>query len=438
MPVPTVALDRSPAARYAAFFWLYIMVWLPGGFSGTALYNYLTDRGATTAATGDFDALVGLPWTVQLVWGPVIDRFQRSRMGRRRPWVIGAQLLAFLASLGLLAVADPAAELGLLALLFLVHGVCASVQDTAVDALAVTVVPDPERGRVTGFMRAGGLFGAGVGAAGGAVLLDRFGFRPAVLAMSGTLLALTLLTVFVLERPGDAPFPWSRPDEDREAAPPPELGVWAILTRALGGLLAPRSLVIFAAAAVAYLAANVSYKAFSNHLIRSAGWTHSDLSVLSGLLNTAVPMAVVLLVGLVVDRAGHRRMLLAVMVVIGVFLVGFNLLAAEWGRAGVPTAALVLWSLFDPLVSVTAMPLLMAICRRGVEGSQFTAYMSMVNLSDVAGRFVTGRALEVAAPATVGLACGAAVLAMAVVLAAVRPPDRPEPEPAAAPNDPAR
>lgn len=420
------SLCESRPLRYAVFFYLYIMVWLPGGFSGTALYNYLTAAGATPAQAGDLGAWAGVPWTVQLIWGPVIDRFQGSRMGRRRPWVLGAQVLAFLASLGLLAVADPVADLGLLTLLFVAHGVAASVQDTAVDALAVTVVPDGERGRVTGFMRAGGLFGAGLGAAGGALLLEHVGFRAAVLAMSGVLLLLTLVTVFVLEQPGDALLPWSRTAPDRAAAPPPELGVWAIFRRALGGLLAPRSLVLFAAAAVAYLAANVSYKAFSNHLLRDAGWKHDDLSVISGLLNTAVPMAVVLLVGAVGDRAGHRRMLIAVMVLVGLFLTAFNLLSAEWGRPGVPTAALVVWSLLDPLISVTAMPLLMAVCRRGVEGSQFTAYMSMVNLTDVAGQFVTGRALGVLPPAALGLYCGLAALGMAAVLAAVRPPAPPD------------
>ncbi|MBX9626647.1 MAG: MFS transporter [Gemmataceae bacterium] len=432
MSLPSLALSRSRPLRYAVFFYLYVMVWLPGGFSGTALYNYLTAGGATTADTGDFVALAGLPWAFQFVWGPVIDRFQRSAMGRRRPWVLGAQLLALAAFLGLLFVSDPRAEVGLLGLLFFVHGVCAAVQDTAVDALAISVVPDDERGRVTGFMRAGGLFGGlAVGAAGGAVLLEYVGFRPAVLTLAGVLLALTLLTLFVKERPGDALFPWSRPAEDRQAAPPPELSVPAIFARSFGGLVAPRSLVVFGGAAVAYLAANVSYRSYSNHLLRSAGWGHDDLSVLTGLLGAVVPMAVVLAGGALVDRVGHRRMLVSVMVLIGVFLTGFNLLAAEWGREGVGTGALVAWSVFDPLVSVTAMPLLMAICRRGVEGSQFTAYMALVNLTDVAGQFVTGRALEVVSPPAVGLCCGAAVLVMAAVVAAVRPPEAPAPLPPA-------
>ena len=50
-----------------------------------------------------FDATVnGLPWAFQFVWGPLIDRFQSSSMGRRKPWVVGSQLMAVLATLTLL------------------------------------------------------------------------------------------------------------------------------------------------------------------------------------------------------------------------------------------------------------------------------------------------------------------------------------------------
>ena len=53
----------------------------------------------------------------------------------------------------------------------------------------------------------------------------------------------------------------------------------------------------------------------------------------------------------------------------------------------------------------------MTLCRRGVEGSQFTAYMALVNLADVAGNYVAGYALTVTSAPVIGLACGALVWA---------------------------
>ena len=38
-----------------------------------ALISYLTDRGVGDADAGELTAMVLLPWTFKLIWGPVID-----------------------------------------------------------------------------------------------------------------------------------------------------------------------------------------------------------------------------------------------------------------------------------------------------------------------------------------------------------------------------
>lgn len=99
-------LQTSRPLRYVTFFYLYVMQGIPAGFALTAVANYLTAEGVPASAVGAFVATVGLPWTVQFVWGPLIDRFQGSAMGRRRPWVLLAQLMAFVASLGILLISE--------------------------------------------------------------------------------------------------------------------------------------------------------------------------------------------------------------------------------------------------------------------------------------------------------------------------------------------
>lgn len=93
-------LTQSKPLRYASFFYLYLMQGLPSGFALTALTNYLIRQGMTAQGVASFGAVIGLPWGVKFVWGPLVDRFQGSAMGQRRPWVLLSQLLAFLASLG--------------------------------------------------------------------------------------------------------------------------------------------------------------------------------------------------------------------------------------------------------------------------------------------------------------------------------------------------
>ncbi|MGI4971336.1 MAG: MFS transporter, partial [Janthinobacterium lividum] len=160
-----LVLRDSARLRYFTFFYLYVMQGIPAGFGLTAVYNYLVGNGLSARSVGSFAAIVGLPWTFQFVWGPLIDKYQYSIIGHRKQWVVLTQLVAALASLSLLLVHSPVAQLSLMSGVFFVHSVFASIQDASVDAIAISVVPVAERGRVNAFMRGGFLLGWAVGGA---------------------------------------------------------------------------------------------------------------------------------------------------------------------------------------------------------------------------------------------------------------------------------
>ncbi len=413
-----LVLAESRPLRYTTFFYLYLMQGLPAGFSLTALANYLAAEGVRPAVIGSFVAVVGLPWAAQFVWGPLIDRFQGSPMGRRRPWVVGSQFMAFLASLGLLLVPDPLAHVGALGIAFFVHSLAASVQDASVDAMAISVIPETERGRVNAFMRGGLLAGAGAGAALFGYLLRQYGFQPAAMTLSALLLTLTVLTFFIRERPGDALLPRFFSHDPRQSDAPrwPDHSFRWLFGELLTGLTSRQSRLLFGPILVVYLGNSLFIRAFSIHLIQRLGWRDTELSFFSGTLGTTVALIVIFAGGVLADRLGPRRLLLAVIGLIGFFLLIFNALSPYWPGTGLAHTGLVLWYTFDPIFSVAAMPVLMAICRKGVEGSQFTTYMALVNLSDIAGSYLAGQALEVMPTPAVGLFSGA-LMVVAVLVA---------------------
>lgn len=180
-----------------------------------------------------------------------------------------------------------------------------------------------------------------------------------------------------------------------------------------------RNLFIFLAIAAVYLAASVFIRAFNVHLIQQLRWRDTELSLLSGIQGGLVGLGVIAIGGWLSDRMGAVRLLMIVMAVIGCFLLGFNLMASQWHNRTVSSAGLVLWQTFDPVYSVAAMPLLMSICRKGIEGSQFTTYMALVNLCDVAGSYISGHAQRWVAAPVLGVGCGLLVLAALVVIAIV-------------------
>lgn len=431
-----LTLSQSRPLRYGVFFYLYVMQGIPSGFYLTALTNYFTAEGVKPNVVGSFIAIIGLPWAFQFIWGPLIDRFQGSTMGRRKPWVVGSQLMTTLASCVLLLVGNPVTQISELAWLFCLRSVFAAIQDASVDAMAITVIPEEERGRVNAFMRAGFLVGTGIGAAVFAHLLRQYGFHGAALVQIGCLLTGVLLMVFIREQPGDRLLPFFG-----KATPPGPFGSaktfstaslpeksqleqhdfrW-LFTELFRGLFAPQSLFLFGAILLAYTSNALFLRAYNHHLIEELGWLDTDVSVLTGTYGMVAATIIALTGGYIADRLGARRLLVIMLGVVALYLIGFNLLSFLWTQRPIARTGLVAIYFMDPAVSAAAMPVLMSICRKGVEGSQFTTYMAFVNLCDIAGTFFAGQALLFLTAPTIGLfAGGLAVVGVLITIFTLR------------------
>src|ERR1700726_3744096 len=78
---------------------------LPLALSGSTLLIWMRESGVNLGTIGLF-ALVGTPYTIKFLWAPLIDALHvplfTRRFGRRRGWLVFAQLL-LIASIVLLA-----------------------------------------------------------------------------------------------------------------------------------------------------------------------------------------------------------------------------------------------------------------------------------------------------------------------------------------------
>lgn len=420
-----LVLRDSARLRYFTFFYLYVMQGIPSGFALTAVYNYLIGQGLSAKSVGAFAAIVGLPWTFQFVWGPLIDKYQYSIIGHRKQWVVFTQLVAMLASLSLLLVHDPVRQISLLGLVFFGHSVFASIQDASVDAIAISVVPLAERGRVNAFMRAGSLLGWAVGGAVLAYLLHHGGFGRAALAQSLALLAFTVLTFFIKLERTDQLLP--RLGQGRRSVPlgahsDEENPALSWLFRELWhSMVEKHSLRAFLIIVLSYLAASLFGNAYAFHLIHTLRWPDAEVSILQGTWGSLLSFAVLMGGGVLVDRLGAGQLQRWVLAGLAGFLLLFNCLSPLWVNKAVSYTGLALLNLADPLISVAAMPLLMAYCRPKIEGSQFTTYMALVNLCTVAASYLNGWLLEITTAPIVGLGCGGLLLGLVVALYRYRP-----------------
>ena len=86
-------LAESRPLRLSTLFILYVAQGVPLGLFWFAIPAWMAANGATAADVGYVLGLTALPWTLKLVNGFIMDRYTFLAMGRRRIWIIGAQLV---------------------------------------------------------------------------------------------------------------------------------------------------------------------------------------------------------------------------------------------------------------------------------------------------------------------------------------------------------
>jgi PAT family beta-lactamase induction signal transducer AmpG len=167
--------------------------------------------------------------------------------------------------------------------------------------------------------------------------------------------------------------------------------------------------------------------AYVFYLIHTLRWPDAEVSILQGTWGSMLSFGVLLAGGVLVDRLGAGRLQRWALASLASFLLVFSCLSSMWVSKVVSFGGLAVINLADPLLSVAAMPLLMAYCRPKIEGSQFTTYMALVNLCTVTASYLNGWLLEITTAPVIGFGCG--LLLLALVLAARRRPLVPAPAP---------
>lgn len=409
-------LKDSPRLRYFTYFYLYAMQGIPAGFALTAIANYLIGKGISALAVGSFDALIGIPWIMQFIFGALIDRYQFSLMGHRKHWIVFSQVAVLVITAALLLIKDPVHQFNIIGWIFFVHSIFASIQDAAVDASAISIVPVNEQGRINAFMRAGLILGVALGAAGLSTVLHLYGFYYAAACQVALLLILTITTYLTKFERADSYIPsfnLKKKYQSIEQSINPDLK-W-LFKRLYQGITQKKSLRTFGVIAVVYLCLSIFIRSFSFQLIHNLHWDDNHLSVLQGTWGSMITITVTLGGGMLADKIGAGRLQTIVVISICLFFLIFNGLGFLWANKTISTSGLFLYNLADPMFSVAAMPVLMALCLAKVEGSQFTTYMAIVNLCDVLGAYISGWGMSVTTAPVIGFICGLSILSVLII-----------------------
>jgi PAT family beta-lactamase induction signal transducer AmpG len=403
--------DRSlagrPWLRLVALSTLYLAQGIPWGFMAITLPAYLADRGLDTSVVGATMSMTTLPYVFKWAWGPVIDSFTIPALGRRRPWILLAQGMMALTVISMIAIPDLTASLTALSWMILLHNVFNALQDVSVDALAVDLLSEEERGRVNGFMYGSKYLGGFLGAAGMATLIEWSGLRAALVLQTAVLVAIMLVPLLVRERPAGAPV--ERPSPRRVVVD--LYRAFRLRSALLGAVLA---IVIMAASGILQA---VSAVLFTQEL----GWDAGKYARTLGGFGLWIGFAGSLVGGVLADRVGHRRMAAIASVALGLFWLLFAAARPLWSEPAFVYALFALEPLCQAMLSVALFALYMGIATPQVAGSQFAAYMALINVGSTFGLRQAGALDDVLDYPGIYALAGAVQIAVTVLLAFIDP-----------------
>jgi PAT family beta-lactamase induction signal transducer AmpG len=348
------------------------------------IISYLSGKGIIDSEVGRLSALVALPWAFKFVWAPLIDSFEIPTMGRRRPWIIVAQLGMAISLLGFLILYDPTGNIAFIGWIFFAHNCFASLQDVLSDALAIDVLPKEELSKVNGLMVASKSIGIGAGAAGLALIMHYWGLGTAVLGQFLLLVLIMLLPLLILERPGDTMFPWKgrKPNGERpRIAISSPLRVLKDLQRAFWVKTIVALALFGCVASISEWLVEVINKPFYTKVL---GWTFVKFSAVSGAL-LLLQVAAAIAGGWAASRLGART-------IIAIGLGAYGLLAFVFGafnqfliNTWFPVVFLFLPPAANAFGSVAFYSLAMRVSWTRSAATVFTSIMAITSFGHVIG-----------------------------------------------------
>ncbi|WP_211302822.1 MFS transporter [Allonocardiopsis opalescens] len=376
---------------------LYLVANIGYSFFFLTLGTILLGRGVPIGTVALVNLLGGIYFGRFLV-APAVDRFGSARFGHYRGWLVPTQLALVLALVALSAV-DPVRRLPVLLVLIALVLVLSVLHDTALNGLAVLLLPPADRGVANGLQIAAASASMLIGSGGALLLYAHAGWSATLLALA----AVFTLPPAVLARLTEPP---RRPAEGggapwRELAAffrRPRLAAWTLLVIPLYG--------------IGEWAASAPQSA----MLLAADWPMERIALVQSTA-IAVQIAAALAAGAAITRYGRWRPALAIGLLGAAAVAGLLPLAAGNG-AIVPTAvALVALSAAYGAKLTWISTVSMDLARRSSAATDYTVPMSVEGVCVTA---VTSAALALAGAVGFPWIVAAAV-ALALLGAAVAP-----------------
>jgi MFS transporter, PAT family, beta-lactamase induction signal transducer AmpG len=379
----------------------HVLLLVPLGFAsglpyllvGSTLAAWLTQAGVPLGDLGLF-SIVALPYSLKLLWAPLVDRFALPFLGRRRGWLVAFQL-ALVAALLVLGSVSPRAAPVAFAALSVAVTVLAASQDLVVDAYRTDLLAADERAAGTALFVLG--YRLAMLVSGGAALIaaDHLPFGR-VYQGCATLLGIGVVAALAAPEP-----PAVRAPATLRAAVVAPLTDWFARPGAVGLL----------AFILVYRLADLVVAAMSVPFLLHVGFSNTAIGLATKTAGMAATIAGALGGGAIVARRGLQRPLVTFGIASSLSTLAWAALALAGKRDALMLVVVGVHYLLVGAAIAAVEALLLTCCNRRYGATQYALLASVAGLGGrvaAAGSGYTAAAIGWPAFFTVAAAVGVA------------------------------
>jgi PAT family beta-lactamase induction signal transducer AmpG len=197
LPIQQSTLNVILSRRMLVAFLMGFSGGLPLLLTWGVLQAWMTEKGVDLTWIGMI-SLVQIPYTWKFLWAPFLDRFVPPFLGRRRGWLLIAQIALVAAIVGL-GYSDPVKNTAWMIVAAILVAFFSATQDIVIDAYRREDLADEELGLGSSMYVYGYRLGMLMASGGGLILADHMSFSAVYFLMSLCMLPGILTTLLTPE-----------------------------------------------------------------------------------------------------------------------------------------------------------------------------------------------------------------------------------------------
>ena len=229
------------------------------------------------------------------------------------------------------------------------------------------------------------------------------GFHAALMVQIPLLFAIMLIPLFVLERPGDKRFPWSPSTSEQSASEGDEAMTFGEIFSGFKLAVSDRT------AKMALLLCTIMWIGggmgtgmgiidfqWEFLFVEELEWDSQKYLDTKGAPVFLMTMLGFLVGGLLGSKFGSKRTLTYAVGVGTAMTVAWSMLRGNWSDDGFMLQAWLVWTLVWAIVGANLLAFLMSITTKDLGGTQFSIYMTLINVGAFTGNALSPRLLDAA------------------------------------------